>query len=227
MPKRKLSKPAKTKQIRKPRQIAFPKLEHVEADLQLLEAGLRDANARLREDSRAAAVAALEAVMKLLDSVPPLSAHNLATSIWALQAAFKDLNEGRVVAMLAPTRKVRSRRPDPLLRKITKAYAVFCVDILQREGSSIPDACRWLAKELRGAGFALGSRHGSRDWQTVKSWRDRITKLPTTDQMRETLEGLGMELPQLAFHSLEDAKKRVAGRLRSVLEQEMGKSALE
>jgi hypothetical protein len=217
---RKLSKPTKHEQVRKPKQIAIPNLEH-------LETGLREANAQLKEDSRGAAIAALEAVMEFLESVPPLSAQNLATSLWALQAALKDLDHGRVVAMLAPSRKVRSRRPDALIRKITKAYAVFGVDILRREGSSTVEACRLVAKELKGAGFALGSRHNSSNWQTVKSWRDRVTKLPTTDQMRETLEGLRTELPRLKFHSLEHAKKTVAGRLRSVLQEEIGKSALE
>jgi hypothetical protein len=219
--KQTLSKPAKPKRSRKPKQIA------IAANLQQLEAGLREANAQLKEDGRRAAIAALEVVMEFLDSVPPLSDQNLATSIWALQAALKDLDHGRVVAMLAPSRKVRSRRPDPLIRKVAKAYAVFCVDILRREGSSTVEACRLVAKELKGAGFALGSRHSSPDWQTVKSWRDRVSKLPITDQTRQTLEGLRMALPRLKFHSLENAKKSVAGRLRSALQEEIGKPALE
>jgi hypothetical protein len=50
--------------------------------------------------------------MDFIHAFPALKDRNLGTAIWALRAALEDLNHGRVVAMLAPTR-VDSRRPDP------------------------------------------------------------------------------------------------------------------
>jgi hypothetical protein len=217
--RRTLSKPAKPKQMQKAKQIAVP------ASLQQLEAGLRDANAQLKESSRGAAIAALEAVMDFIHAFPALKGRNLGTAIWALRAALEDLNHGRVVAMLAPTR-VDSRRPDPSMRKVAKAYAVCCVDILRREGSNIPEACRLVAKELKGAGFALGGRRSTPAWQTVKGWRDRVTKLPATDPERQTLAGVRKEISRLKFHSVEDARNFVVEQLRELL-QKMGKPALE
>lgn len=179
----------------------------------------------MKEDGRRAAIAALEAVMEFLDSVPPLSDQNLATAIWALRAALEDLNHGRVVAMLAPT-QVGSRKREASMRKVAKAYAIVGVDILRREGSSIPEACRFVAKELKHLGFALGARPDTPDWRTVEGWRDRITKLAATDQERETLEEIRKEIPRLKFYSVGDAKKFVVGQLGELFEK-MGKPALE
>jgi hypothetical protein len=194
-------------------------------NLEQLELGLKRANAQLKESSRGAAITALEAVMAFIHSVPALRGRNLGASIWALRAALEDLDHGRVAAILAPA-QVDSRRPDPSMRKVAKAYASCCVDILRREGSSIPEACRLVAKELKGAGFALGSRRSTPDWQTVKSWRDRVTKLPPTDPERETLEGLRKEISRLKFHSVEDAKNFVVEQLQEIF-QKMGRPALE
>lgn len=180
----------------------------------------------MKESGREAAIAALRAVMEFIDSVHALSDQNLGTSIWTLLAALEDLNHGRVVAMLAPTRKVPSRRPDPSIRKVVKAYASCCVDVLRKADLSIPEACRVVAKELKGAGFALGGRQGTPDWRIVEGWRDRVTKLPATDHERETLEGLRKEIPRLKFYSVDDAKNFVIGQMRELLET-IGKPALE
>jgi hypothetical protein len=219
MSKRKLSKSAKPKRLRKPKQAPLP------ANIQRLEAGLRAANAQLKEKSRDAAVTALHAVMDFIHSVPALIDQNLGTSIWALLAALEDLNHGRVVAMLAPA-QVGSRKREASIRKVAKAYAIFAVDILRSAGSSVPEACRFVAKELKRAGIVLGGRQTTPDWKSIKSWRDRISRLPATDQERHTLEGLRKAVPRLRFGSLDSAKNFVSGQLRELL-QKMGKPALE
>jgi hypothetical protein len=209
----------KQKHSRKAKQIAVP------ADVQQLAAGLRAANAELKSDSRGAAITALHAVMDFIHSVPALINQNLGTSLWALLAALQDLNHGRVVAMVAPA-KVASRKREASIRKVGKAYALFCVDILISAGSNVPEACCFVAKELKRAGIVVGGRQTTPHWKSIKSWRDRISKLPSTDQERHTLEGLRKAVPPLKFDSLDAAKKFVAGQLRELLPK-MGQPALE
>jgi hypothetical protein len=169
---------------------------------------------------------ALDAILRFIDSVPDWDRRNFETPIWALLAALKDLDDGRVVPMLAPNPKVRNRKPDPSMRKIIKAYAVCYVDILRRAGLSVTESCRVVAHELKQQNIPLGGRVGSPPWKTVNGWRNGLTKLPIDHQMRETVDGLRRELPCLRSFSPEDAKKFVAGQFREIM-QICGKTALE
>ena len=197
-----------------------------EPNLGQLEAGLSRALAQSSESGRGAAMTALEAILVFIDSVPEWERRNFELPIWALLAALKDLNDGRVVPMLAPNPKVRNRKPDPSMRKILKAYAVSFVDILRRSGLSVTEACRFVAHELKQRNIPLGGRVGSPPWKTVNGWRNGLTKLHINDQTRETVVGLRRELPRLRSFSPEDAKKFVVGQLREIM-QTLGKTALE
>jgi hypothetical protein len=191
-----------------------------------LGSGLSQALAQLGEDSRRAAMTALEAFLTFIDSVPEWERRNYEVSIWTLWAALKDLDDGRVVPMLSPNPTVHNRKPDPSMRKVVKAWAVIGVDILCEAGLSVTEACRIVAHKLETLSISLGGRVGTPSWKTVNGWRDRMTKLPPNDQAREVLDGLRPEIHRLKFSSPEEAKLFVAGQLRELI-RTLGKTALE
>src|SRR5579871_5164907 len=82
------------------------------------------------------------------------------------------------------------RKPDAGMRKIVKAYALLCLEVLCQSGWSVTDASKIIAETLRENDFPVGGRIESPGWKSVKGWRDRLTKLAANDQTRETLEGL-------------------------------------
>jgi hypothetical protein len=134
------------------------------------EAGLSRALGQLSENSRLAAITALEAILTFIDSVPEWERQNFESPIWALLAALDDLNHGRVHPMLAPNPNVHNRKPDSAVRKIAKSHAVICVDVLRRSGVSVTEACRVVAQELQQHNFPLGGKLGSLPWKTVNGW---------------------------------------------------------
>jgi hypothetical protein len=113
---------------------------------------------------------------------------------------------------------LNSPEPDPTLRNIVKAYAIFGIDILSNSGLSTTEACRLVARELERAEISLGNRTTTQPWKLVKGWRDRMTKLPVTDQARNLLEEMRRELPAKA-RSPEAASAFVT----AILQERLGK----
>lgn len=193
--------------------------------LEPLELGLTQALAQMAENERNAAKVALEAFLEFIISVPGWDRRGLGDPVFCVLTALEDLDHGRVVSMLSPNPKVRNRKPDAVMRKIFKAYAVFCVDVLCRAGFSVADGCRFVAEVLRENNFPLRGRAESAPWKIVSGWRDGITKLAENDQVRLTLEDLRTELgsPNL---SKEEAVRFVKGQLDELFVK-MGQAALE
>jgi hypothetical protein len=144
--------------LRTPRLKRKPKtggIDPRDPNLEQLEAGLSRALAQSSESSRGAAMTALDAILRFIDSVPDWDRRNFETPIWALLAALKDLDDGRVVPMLAPNPKVRNRKPDPSVRKVVKGHAVICVDILRRSKWKGRTSCGPLQQTLVSTSAAL------------------------------------------------------------------------
>ena len=193
------------------------------ASLERLELGLTKALAAVAESERQAAITAVDAVLEYIVSIPEWEGRDLGGPLWQLLTALKDLEFGRVGSMLAPNPAVRNRKPDAGIRKIVKAYALFCVDILRRSGWSVTDGCKIVANTLQANGFPLGGRTESPSWKSVNGWRDRFTKLAKDDQTRETFEGLKPHIDALRPFTREEARDWVKGQMREALSK-MGRA---
>jgi hypothetical protein len=191
-----------------------------------LEGGLSLALAQVTEDSRHAAMTALEAVLSFIDSIPEWERRDFEAPLWTLLCALDDLDYGRVHPMLSPNPAVHNRKPDSNVRKVAKGHAVICVDVLRRSGLSVTEACRFVAQTLQHHDFRLGGELGSPPWKIVNGWRNRLTKLPINDRMRQVVNDLRAETLRLRPLSPEEAKEFTAGQMHAVM-QKMGKSALE
>jgi hypothetical protein len=196
-----------------------------QALLEPLELGLTEALAQMAGSRRNAATTALEAFLAFIISVPGWEQRELGLPVFCVLSALKDLDHGRVVPMLSPNPRVRNRKPDAGIRKIFKAYAVFCVDVLCRAGFSVTDGCRIVAHALRENSFPLDGRAESAPWKIVRGWRDGITKLAADDQTRQTLEGLRTKLDSISL-SKEEASRFAKGQLDDIF-MKMGQAALE
>jgi hypothetical protein len=194
--------------------------------LEQLELGLTNALALTAQSERRAAIAAVDALLEFVVSIPGWERRELGGPLFQLLTALNDLESGRAGSMLAPNPAVRNRKPDAGMRKIVKAYALFCVDVLCQSGSSLTDACGVVAKSLQENRFPLGGRAESAPWKSVKGWRDRFTKLAKDDQTRATFEGLRPNLVSLAPLTREEARRFVKDRMREVLPR-MGSGAAE
>lgn len=190
-----------------------------------LERGLTQALALMADSQRNAATMALEAFLAFIISVPGWERRGLGHPVFCVLTALEDLDDGRVVSMLLPNPEVRNRKPDARMRKIFKAYAVFCVDVLCRAGFSVTEGCQIVARALRENNFPLERRADSAPWKIVKGWRDGTTKLAENDQMRLTLEGLRTELESINLSKAEAA--RFPKRQLDKIFANMGQAALE
>jgi hypothetical protein len=194
--------------------------------LEKVEIGLTTALGLIAQSDRKAAIAAIEALLEFVVSIPGWERRNLGSPLWPLLTALNDLEFGRVGSMLAPNPAVRNRKPDATMRKIVKAYALFCVDVLSRSGWSPTEGCGIVARSLQENGFPLGGGIDSPPWKSVKGWRDRFTKLPEGDQTRASYEGLKPHLDSQSPMTREQAQDFVKGQLRVVLSK-MGNGVLE
>jgi hypothetical protein len=193
--------------------------------LEKLELGLTTALRLVAQSERQAAIAAINALLEFIVSIPGWERRDLGGPLWQLLTALNDLEFGRVGSLLSPNPAVRNRKPDAGMRKILKAYALFCVDVLCRSGWSRTEGCGIVARSLQENGFPLGGRNSSPPWKSVKGWRDRFTKLAEGDQTRATFEGLRPRLVSLGSMTREQAQDFVKGQLRVVLAK-MGKRRL-
>jgi hypothetical protein len=158
--------------------------------LALLEQGLVRALAYYADNERNGAMMALDTFLEFVAAAPGWQQRDLGLPIFSLLTALMDLDYGRVGPLFSPNPAVRNRPPDAGMRKIVKAYAVCCVEVACRAGLSVTESCRIVAQALQEKGFTLGGRAESSPWKIVKGWRDRVSKLPRDDQMRQTLDGL-------------------------------------
>jgi hypothetical protein len=191
--------------------------------LERLKSELLQAQVAKTEDSREQVMMALRAVVDFIEAVPGWERLNLSSPIWTLLGALSDLDRGQVVSMLKPNPAVRNRKPDPTLRKVVKGYAAFGIDILRNSGLSTTEACRVVASVLGRSRISLGGRPATPS--LVKGWRDRMTKLPPTDQSRHLWEELRRGAAEQPA-SPERAKKHVTTTLQQVLAK-LPKGALE
>jgi hypothetical protein len=194
--------------------------------LERLELGLTEALRLVAQSERNAAMMAVNAVLEFVVSVPGWERRDLGGPLWQLLTALKDLEFGRVGSMLAPNPGVRNHKPDAGMRKIVKAYALFCVDVLCRSGWSVTDGCKIVANTLQENGFPLGGRTESPSWKSVKGWRDRFTKLAKDDQTRGTYEGLKLHIGSLRPLTKDEARTFVKGQLQEALPK-IGRAAIE
>lgn len=194
--------------------------------LERLELGLTVALGLVAQSERNGAMMAVDAVLEFVASVPGWERRDLGGPLWQLLTALKDLDFGRVGSMLAPNPAVRNRKPDAGMRKIVKAYALLCVNMLCRSGWSVKDGCNIVANTLQANGFPLGGRTERPPWKSVNGWRDRFTKLAKDDQTRTTFESLKPHIDPLGPFTKEEARDWVKGQMREVLSK-MGSGAAE
>jgi hypothetical protein len=184
--------------------------------LAALETALLSAKSEMETSERTAAISALRGVITFLDSDPDWYKNDLSLPLGSLLMGMQDLDEGITVPQLEPA-IVRNRKPDDRRRKIVKSYAAYSIDILMLNGASKQDACAFIARQLKRSKFRIGGDGDTLAWKTIRNWRDRLSKLPTTDQTRCTYEGLKAEFGTLKFASLADARGRVAKGMREAL----------
>jgi hypothetical protein len=191
--------------------------QRIEMNLALaaFEDALQSARSQLGIDERGAAMSALLAVIAFIDSFPDWNGRSLSLPFQKLLMAFADLNNGRTDAMLTPT-AVCNRKPDASARQLVKGYAAYCVDVLMLSGDSNQEGCEFVASKLARLGYKIEQRIEGRAWRTVKTWRDRLSKLPETDQTRRVYEGLRAELGSPTFESLGDARTYISERLEGL-----------
>ena len=190
-----------------------------------LESGLTDALAQMQESQRGGITLALEALLQFIDQVPGWERRGFGLPIWQLLAAFQDLDNGRVVRMLLPNPNVHHRKPDPTLRKIVRAYALICLDVLCRSGWSLEDGSRLVAREPDGKMFPFGKSTAAPHWKIVMGWRSGFSKLKDDDQTKVIFDGLKRELASKSF-SRQEAGILAKGQLRELLTN-LGKPVLE
>lgn len=149
-----------------------------------LERGLRGAEAQREANPRAAAKAALEAVLEFLHHTKPQwTADQIHRPLVDLFAALSDLDVGRVVPLLKPTR-FGNRHPDAWLLKMKQGWAIFVIERLVQMGENATVASKKVTK--------IWNRYAgeTRKWSTLKSWYDRRNKLPEGDIAFVTLINL-------------------------------------
>lgn len=186
----------------------------IKSALSKLKRELRQANKELEQDSRAAAISSVGAVLEFVRSLPGSKGDELTSTLFALLGALADLNDGRAVPMLMAS-TINHRRPDARPRKIVKAFTCYTIEeLLNSANLKMEAACRLVAKELELAKVPIGSRNSSAPWKTVKGWRDRMSKLPGDDQQRHLYNVLKEVLTLRSFKSPADAQQALIENLR-------------
>jgi hypothetical protein len=184
--------------------------------LQALEEKLRSAEKEIAENSRGAAITALQGTIDFINSVPHFEPDNLALPLAQLMAALHDLDCGRVVPMVKPT-QVDNRKPEASFRKVIRAFAIFCIEELMNHGMLLEEACKFVTQELVQAKVPIGGQRDTRDWKTIKGWRYDHTRLGANDQEHKTLEGLRRECQFPQEMPLEQLKDRLSKLLPIIL----------
>jgi hypothetical protein len=141
--------------------------------------------------------------------------------------ALHDLDSGCVVPMLRPASGFDHRRRESSIRQVIKGYVNLYVDVLLSAGCSVEEACRVIAGELERKNFAVGmpGKEGP-PWKTVKSWRDRISKLPEDSQERRVLAALRTQYSSSRFPTMEAARAAIIDGFGKTL-RPYGRAALE
>jgi hypothetical protein len=177
--------------------------------LMALEQALRNAKNELASDGRAGAIAALQAVIAYIEADPEWDKEYLSLPLRKVAMGLADLNRGRIISMFKPV-SVRNRKPDSSERQLVKSSAAFCVDILMANGASNQEACTFIARELEKLGFETGRHADKSAWKAIKTWRDRLSKLPADDQTRYGYALLRSQVSSHKFESLAGARSIVS-----------------
>jgi|SRR5215218_4316181 hypothetical protein len=186
--------------------------------LRRMEAALREAPKA--ENSREAVCAALDAVIEFINSIEQFEEDGLAALLWALRCALSDLERGIVVPLLTPASTVKSsgRKPDPTLRKLFKGFVTICVDHMKKSGLTVEAACREVARDSRALGFRIEGKRDTTDWETLRTWRHEVSRLPEGDYERHLLQTLRRHhLPSTS--SPEKARGQMKAFLKAVRER--------
>lgn len=199
-----------------------PEFERLPTDsLQALETALRAAQTEMLNDCRGAAITALQGVIEFINKMPAFESKSLSLPLTALMAELHDLDTGRVGKIVQPKSapELGHRRPDASLRNVIKAYAIFAVDELHSHGSSVDEACKFVAPLLEQAGVSIGGRAAAQSWKTVRTWRSDVSRRRPNDQLRHTLEALRNEARYPLDMPIDQVKTKLARGLRETLPQ--------
>ena len=120
-----------------------PEFNLTEAYVTFME-GLKAASSEARLDGRGGAISALQSVIGFLEVAPKPRDGECSLALTKLLAALHDLEQGRVPALLRPC-KGGGAPPDTTLRRTVKGAASAAVDVLIARGSSVEQACRFVA----------------------------------------------------------------------------------
>lgn len=184
--------------------------------LEALEETLRSSGNEIAENSRGAAITALQGAITFINSVPHFALDNLALPLTQLMGALHDLDSGRVLPMVKPA-QIDNRKPEASFRKVIRAFAIFSIEELMNHGMSLEQACKFVRQGLARASVPIGGQPSTPEWKTIKGWRYDHTKLNANDQEHHTLEGLRRECQFPREMPLEQLKDRLSKLLPIIL----------
>jgi hypothetical protein len=126
----------------------------------------------MTSDLERGSMAALNAVVKFIDSTKELRGQLLETPFASLGGALADLEKGAVHPVIEP-RIVGGRPPDSTNRASLRGLAAAVMSILVQFGLSRREAAKKVAEVLCHGGFKLDGRR-QMTWQTVDQWRSQM-----------------------------------------------------
>ena len=193
-----------------------------------LMSGLKKAGVEAHRDGRGGAITALQSVIAFVDVMPQPKGADCTLGLTKLLAALQDLEDGRASAMLCLSRATGGSPPDSSLRKTVKGAASSAIDILVARSWSLEKACKFVAEQLKRAEVPIGGRSKTPDWQVVRGWRQRLSKLSEFDQERHTREVFRQAFASDLAAAFNEAEvKAVLARGLQALVSGWGEKALE
>jgi hypothetical protein len=131
---------------------------------------------RTIETRRAAAGAALIAVVDFIEAFEKFKAEGLAEPLEELSEALYDMFNGKSHPLLLVA-SPSHRPPEPLATTRLKVRAAGCMELLMRSGKSRDEAGRIVARRLTDVGATKPGRgdKSAITAGTVKEWRDQLT----------------------------------------------------
>jgi hypothetical protein len=200
-----------------------PQALDVDAALDTLFAGLREAKRQFEtgtDAGRAGAVHAVETCMKFLSVFQPVLDAGLNAPLLAINNALLALDDGKVLPIIAPETR-RGRRPDSAMRNSLKGGVIFTVDRLQRTGLAPRDAMRRVVSVLRKEGFASAERMV--DLITVRGWAQAMAREPD-GEAAQTYNGLVAKIPLTDYRGrdVESVRRAYLAELADIIRSTRG-----
>jgi hypothetical protein len=139
------------------------------------------------ESERQGAKIALEAVLHFLDLFRSIGEGDVPLRV--LLRGLESLEFGAVEPILQP-RKTHGGRPIHLQSALLRGYSAGAVELAQRSGRTLVEACDFVADQLDAAGYRLpGARGpGTITGATVRAWRREALWRESGDPMREIFD---------------------------------------